>query len=169
MAKKKGGGSRGATWLRRGYKPRRGPESSAKYTPRKVFVAMVFERSPKTSKTYQAIVRACESNGLSAFRIDQTVDSGPINIQVIDGIEDSEFLIFDLTKERPNVYYELGYAHGIGNRPEDIVLIAREGAAIHFDIMSLRILFYDSPKDLEEKLFTRLENLIAFHRAKTGA
>ena len=169
MKKKKGGGGGGAVWLRRGYKPRRGPESSAKYTPGKVFVAMAFGRSHEKSKAYQAVVHACERNGLSPSRVDEIADSGPINIQVVDGIEESEFLIFDLTRERPNVYYELGYAHGVGNRPEDIILIARKATKIHFDIMSLRVLFYDSPTDLEENLDIRLRELLAFHRKNAGA
>lgn len=152
--------------MKRGYEPRQGPESSARYTPGKVFVAMAFEKSPEKSKTYQAVIRACEKHGLSAFRIDQIADSGPINIQVVDAIEKSEFLIFDLSRERPNVYYELGYAHGVGNRPEDIILTARKGTKIHFDILSLRILFYDKPADLEEKLDAHLLGLLAFHRGE---
>lgn len=127
-------------------------------------MAMAFDRSPQESVVFQTIVKACAKYGLEANRVDQKFDSGPINIQVVDAIEDSEFLVFDLTEERPNVYYELGYAHGVGNRPEDVILIAANGTKLHFDIMPLRTVFYDSPEDLENKLFVRLGNLIAFHR-----
>ena len=56
----------------------------------------------------------------------------------------AEFLVFDLSYEKPNVYYELGYAHGIGNHAGNTLLIAREGTRIHFDIAPLRVQFYRS-------------------------
>jgi hypothetical protein len=79
---------------------------------------------------------------------------------VLRGIEEAELLIFDLTVERPNVYYELGYAHGVGNRATEILLIAKTGTKVHFDIAQLAIVFYDSATDLEQKLPRRLERML---------
>jgi hypothetical protein len=71
---------------------------------------------------------------------------------IIDEIKklilESEFIIVDLTHERPNVYYELGYAHGVGNQAADVLLIAREGAKVHFDIAGLLIHRYGSINEL---------------------
>ena len=122
---------------------------------------MAFDQPSDISDTYQAIKRACESNGLNASRVDDQADSGPIPVQILEGIEDAEFLVFDLTVERPNVYYELGYAHGSGNRSEEIILVAKTGTKIHFDVAQLRILFYDSAIELERKLVPRLGEMVS--------
>ena len=161
-AKKKG--TSGASWLRRRHKPEKTTKSSMKYSPGKVFVAMRYSDTPNESKTYQAIVRACKHFHLEPSRVDEYVGSGHILLEVIDAIEDGEFLIFDLTEGRPNVYYELGYAHGVGNRPEDIILIAKKGTKIHFDIMPLRILLYTSAAQLEKTLKAQLKKLVPLSR-----
>jgi hypothetical protein len=157
----------GASWLRR-YGRSRGPaKSSMKYSPGKVFVAMSFAKSPEKSEVYRAIVRACKHFNLSPSRVDENVGSGHILLEIVEAIEDGEFLIFDLTDGRPNVYYELGYAHGVGNRPEDIILIAKKDTKIHFDIMPLRILLYTSAKQLERSLKSQLQRLVPFSRGNT--
>ena len=102
--------------------------------------------------------------GLNAVRVDDIQDSGPIPVQILRAIEDAEFLIFDLTVERPNVYYELGYAHGAGNRSEEIILVAKSGAKIHFDVSHLRIMYYESAIDLEQKLLPKLKYAIEHYR-----
>lgn len=161
-ARKKG--STGASWLHRGYRPGPAKKSTMNYSPGKVFVAMAFSDTPERSKTYQAIQRACKHFNLSASRVDELAGSGNILIRIIDAIEEGEFLIFDVSQEKPNVYYELGYAHGVGNRPEDIVLIAKKGAKVHFDIMPLRIIFYTSSGDLEKKLRSEFKQLLLVSR-----
>jgi hypothetical protein len=75
--------------------------------------------------------------GLTAQRVDEIVGAKSIIADIKKQIEKAEFIICDLTNECPNVYYELGYAHGIGNRPLDILLIAKQGTALHFDISPL--------------------------------
>lgn len=135
------------------------PNDRGTYTENLVFVAMAFDISSDLSDTYQAICRACSAEGLKARRVDDEQDSGPIPIKILRGIEDAEFLVFDLTVERPNVYYELGYAHGVGNRSVEIALIAKAGTKVHFDIAHLGILFYESAIDLERKLIPRLQKM----------
>lgn len=163
-AKKKRGS--GASWLRRRPKPGGAAKSSMKYSPGKVFVAMRFADTPEESETYRAIARACKHFDLDPSRVDENVGSGHILLEIVDAIENGEFLIFDLTDGRPNVYYELGYAHGVGNRPEDIILIAKEGTKIHFDIMPLRVLLYTSAKQLERTLKSQLAKLVPLSRGE---
>jgi hypothetical protein len=93
-------------------------------------------------------------------RADDSVGSGIILGQITRLIEDAEFLIVELTQERPNVYYELGYAHGVGNVSADILLIAKAGTVLHFDIAPLRVRFYASTAELSEIVRRSLQEMI---------
>ena len=75
-------------------------------------------------------------------------------------IRESEFIICDLSNERPNVYYELGYAHGAGNIAKNTLLIARKDTTLHFDIASLRIEPYSDVVELRSVLATKLGLLL---------
>jgi nucleoside 2-deoxyribosyltransferase len=61
-----------------------------------------------------------ESHGIGAARVDEIEHSGKITELILEKIEKSRFLVCDLTAERPNVYYELGYAHGL---KKDVILL----------------------------------------------
>ena len=43
----------------------------------------------------------------------------------------SRLVVADLTHERPNAYFELGYARGLG---KTVITIARRDSNIHFDV-----------------------------------
>jgi hypothetical protein len=72
-------------------------------------------------------------------------------------IRESEFIICDLSNERPNVCYELGYAHDAGNIAKNTLLIA---LPLHFDIASLRIEPYSDIVELRSVLATKLQLLL---------
>lgn len=134
-------------------------KDQGEYDEGSVFVGMAFGNYPELTNIFEAIVRVCINFDLEATRVSDTPDSGAIHPQILEEIEDAELLIFDLTIERPNVYYELGYAHGVGNRREEIILIAKTGTNIHFDISHLRILYYDDAFDLMNKLEKYLDSI----------
>ena len=113
---------------------------------------------------YRAIKDECSRLGLDARRVDENVGSGFVIREIADLIEDAEFLIIDLTYERPNVYYELGFAHGIGNEADEILLIAKEGTTIHFDIAPLRIQFYRSTEHLRSLIASSMKRMIELNR-----
>jgi hypothetical protein len=94
--------------------------------------------------TYSTIKDECQKLHLNAHRADDNVGSGLIIGEITNSIEEAEFIVCDLSYERPNVYYELGYAHGVGNEGFDILLIAKEGTALHFDIAPFRVQYYRS-------------------------
>jgi hypothetical protein len=118
-----------------------------KFDKNLVFVGMSF-KGKEMEDAYLAIKDICKGFKLKARRVDENKSSGFIILEIVDLIEKAEFIIFDLTHERPNVYYELGYAHGVGNSPTNVLLVAKEGTELHFDIAALRVRFYKSTEDL---------------------
>jgi hypothetical protein len=123
-----------------------------------VFVAMSFNQDMQ--EVYSAIKDECTKLGLRATRVDENIGSGFIIREITDLIERAEFIVFDLTHERPNVYYELGYAHGVGNEPLDVLLIAKEGTNIHFDIAPFRVQFYGTIDQLHFIVSSSLKVMI---------
>ena len=128
-----------------------------------VFVGMSFQ-GDGGEEAFKAIKDSCKSIKLNARRVDENFSSGFIILEIIDLIEKAEFIVFDLTYERPNVYYELGYAHGVGNSPSNILLLAKDGAKLHFDIAALRVRFYKSTEDLRQIIKKNLSEMMKASR-----
>lgn len=134
-------------------------EDSGSFEPNLVFVIMPF-KGREMDDTYSAIKDECSKLGLNAKRVDENVGSGIVIREISELIEEAEFIVCDLTRQRPNVYYELGYAHGVGNEGADILLIAAEGTTIEFDIAPLRVHFYGSSEHLRSILAKNLKGMI---------
>jgi hypothetical protein len=148
-------------------RPSYDPTDTGRFVPDTVFVVMSF--SPDLDESYRAIQDGASELGLRAERADDSVGSGIILSQITKSIEDAEFVVVDLTNERPNVYYELGYAHGVGNASADILLVAREGTALHFDIAPLRVRYYSSAAELAEIAKQGLAKMIDATRRQFSA
>jgi len=105
-----------------------------------VFVAMPF--SVGFEDVYEfgiyGPVRRC---GYVCEKVDESAFAGDIVARIQEGIRDARFVIADLSEEKPNVYLEVGYAWGL-NKP--VILIAREGQRLHFDLSHHKCLFYST-------------------------
>lgn len=86
--------------------------------------------------------------------------SGLVINEIAQGIEKAEFIICNLTNERPNIYYELGFAHGIGNEPLELFLIAKHDSKLHFDITPYRVRYYKTTDDLRGLIRTDFNNMV---------
>jgi len=75
-------------------------------------------------------------------------------------IHKARLIVADLMHEMPNVYFELGYARGIG---KTVITTAREGTKLHFDVKDLNCMFYNDSRELEQELKERF----AFEMGKT--
>src|SRR5262249_26348463 len=77
-----------------------------------VFVAMPF--AEEFEDVYQfgiySTIRRC---GYICEKVDESVFAGSIVDRIMEGIRNAEFVIADLTLEKPNVYLEVGYAWGM--------------------------------------------------------
>jgi len=79
-----------------------------------------------------------------------------ITDRILESITKAEFVIVDLTNERPNVFFEAGFAHGMGKIP---IYVARAGTRVHFDLKDYPIIFFRNMKELKEGLTRRLSGL----------
>ena len=102
---------------------------------------------------HAAIKRGCKTAQVSARRADEIEHSGSITELILNQIKTHRFLISDLTHERPNVYYEIGYAHGM---QKEVVLTAFKNTKLHFDIAAHNVILYSSSTELEDRITKRL-------------
>ena len=135
------------------------PNDQGEFEPNLVFAIMPF-LGKEMDDVYSAIKNECKKLNLKSCRVDELTGSGLIIREITYLIERAEFIICDLSQERPNVYYELGYAHGVGNEALDILLIAKKGTKLHFDISPLRVNYYESIEHLRVIINESLRDMI---------
>ena len=101
----------------------------------------------------EAIKTAAADCGITAERVDEVESNQRITTRILESICKAEFVIVDLTNERPNVFFEAGFAHGLGKLP---IYVARAGTTIHFDIKDYPIITFRNMKQLKEGITKRL-------------
>jgi membrane protease subunit (stomatin/prohibitin family) len=118
--------------------------------PNLVFVIIAFHDDMEP--IFTSIKSAAEAVGLVARRVKDVPGDYRITDQIIKMIRSARFVVADLTHERPNVYFELGYARGVGKK---VVTLAREGTNVHFDVKDWTYISYTDSRppqrDLEER------------------
>jgi nucleoside 2-deoxyribosyltransferase len=108
------------------------------------------------SAYFGVIKPTIEKYGFKPLRIDEVQDSGRITDQVLEGIATSKYIFADLTGERPNCYYEVGFAHAIG---KEMILAIKKGNRIHFDLADYRFIEWETELELREALCKRFSTI----------
>jgi len=71
---------------------------------------------------------------------------------MLEMIQTARFVVADLTLERPNVYFELGYARAL---QKTVITICRDQTPVHFDVQDWTYLKYVDSRPLERDLIER--------------
>jgi hypothetical protein len=127
--------------------------------PGRCFVAMWFDES--MNEVFElGISKAVTDCGLPPpVRIDRTEHNNQITDEIIAAIRDAEFVIADFTENRGGVYYEAGFARGLG-RPVIHCCKDTHFEDRHFDTKLINHIKWSETADLREKLANRIKATI---------
>lgn len=150
---------------------------------KQAFVAMWFNKDENIEKcnynmqkVYENAIEPAISTSkdkYNAMRIDCKEHCNDINDEMIAEIRKSKFVVADLTGYRGGVYFEAGFAYGLGlpviytcnqewlnTQKDDKGNIIREG--VHFDLNHRNMILWDYNKleDFKEALRKRIEAII---------
>jgi hypothetical protein len=124
----------------------------------KGFVAMSFhsDLNDVYAKGFQL---ALVSSGYEPTRMDKIEHINRIDDEIINQINTSKFIVADFTGHRGSVYFEAGYAMGIG-LPVFWTCRKDDMPELHFDIRQFNCIDWESAKDLAGRLQSRIESVL---------
>jgi hypothetical protein len=128
------------------------PAPTIDVDPKLVFVITPF--TDDMEPIFEGIEAAGRPVGLEVKRVKDVIGDYRITDQIIGMIRRARLIVADLTHERPNVYFELGFARGLG---KTVITIARKDTPIHFDVKDWTYITYINSRTLERDLRQRFE------------
>ncbi len=99
----------------------------------------------------------CEEFGYVMETVTElTADEGIVQ-EIHKKIRHAAFIISDFTDLKPNVFYEFGYAQGLG---QPCIVTAKKSTELPFDVKDIPILFWEEDwADLQDKLRIKIETI----------
>lgn len=110
-----------------------------------VFVLMPFDTQFQTLY-YNVIKPVVESLGYSISKADENLSIGPVIEQIQQSIRDALLIVADVSGKNANVFYELGYAHGL---KQNVLIMTTNGDDVPFDISHIRHFQYSYDPNFE--------------------
>lgn len=127
------------------------------------FIAMSFKNETKIiSDTFKKAITKC---GYLPQRIDEKEHNNQIVPEILFEITRSKFVVVDITYPNYGAYYEAGYAEAL---EKEVIVCCRdkefngEGKP-HFDIAQKSMIVWNDEKDLEERLYRRIEATVGLN------
>jgi hypothetical protein len=128
--------------------------TEGKYS-KSVFVAKSFDATLRSSFD-DGIQPALTEMGFVPIYLDRDNRMGLIDNKIIAGIKESRFVIADYTLQRAGVYYEAGYASGLGMTVIDCCK-KDDFHNIHFDKNHHTVLLWETPEELRTQLIDAIK------------
>jgi len=121
---------------------------------KQAFVAMWFNDEVKSAYS-EGIAKLEEDTGFLMLRIDMSQFNDKICDKILAEIRRSRFVIADVTGHRQGVYFEAGFAMGLGL---PVIWTCREDHKdkCHFDTRQYNHIFWTEANELREKLGDRI-------------
>jgi len=138
-------------------------QSSLKARPEAGRIAMMMPFTPVFDRVWETVKGLADERGWLCDRADTVWEHDQIMDDVFELITRAQVIVCDISGHNPNVMYEVGLAHGLG---QQILPIAQSGAdALPFDLSSYRTTFYvnngEGMVKLREAVIPRLDRLMS--------
>jgi hypothetical protein len=118
------------------------------------FVAMWF--NPEMTEAWtEGIQPGLHEAGYRAIRVDRVEYNEKIDDRIIAEIRRSGLVVADFTGDRGGVYYEAGFAQGLG-LPVIFTVRKDEISRVHFDTRQYNHITWETPGELRERLRDRV-------------
>jgi hypothetical protein len=126
------------------------------FTAPKPFVFVLMPFSDEFTPIYSRVIKkSCEDAGAYCERVDEQMYDGTILQRIFNQISKADLIVAEMTKRNANVFYETGYAHGLGRR---VLLIVQKSEDIPFDLQHYPHIVYGTDLlFLKEELTRRVE------------
>ena len=120
-----------------------------------VFVAMTF--GDETKATREALKLGISKAGYIPILIDEVTHNHQIVPEMFKKIQESKFLVIDISIPNVGAYYEAGYAYGLG---KEVVFCCQKESfnsqeknmRPHFDVSQKQMIIWENEADLVDKL-----------------
>ena len=106
--------------------------------------------------------------GYRPHRVDKALSNDMLDDQIIAGIRESRFLVADLTGHRQSVYFEAGFAKGLGT-PVIYTCRADDIQHLHFDVSHYPVIVWETGEDLRERLAAWIKATVGTGPVRFGA
>jgi hypothetical protein len=109
---------------------------------------------------------ACIAAGATCERVDEQIFLQNILERIYGQISKADIIVADMTGRNANVFYEVGYAHGLA---KPVVLLTESADDIPFDLKHYpHVVFGKSIATLKEQLAKRIRRLVEHPSERTS-
>jgi nucleoside 2-deoxyribosyltransferase len=135
--------------------------------PARVFVVMRFPDpsqkdpilDPLLKDAYdKAIAPAITAAGYKPTLMHKIDVSGSIPVRILEEIKASDIVLADLTGERPNCYFEAGFAQGLGKKMI-LTIEASRKSKVHFSLAGNQCIYWSNPDELHRLLTEKFDTI----------
>jgi hypothetical protein len=94
------------------------------------------------ARVLDAVRRALLDLDVEVFRFDNIKPGASFANAITDAIRTSDFLVVDVTRQNPNVFYELGFAHAL-RKPTILITSSEATGALPSDLAGFQYIVYE--------------------------
>lgn len=126
------------------------------FSPKRVFVALPF--SSHNQDLFKFAIRpALEEQKLQPWKADETISNIDIMCKICQAIQESAYVISDISEWNANVLFEMGLAYGMG---KSVVVLKNKKTSVPVDLKGLEYLEYDSIDELRRNLSIFFKSIV---------